>query len=96
MFRRSDGHAGPNRPKHVSNLAAGYLHDAGIPATLHMLRHRFGTEAYRVDRDLRLVQELLGHQDPASTAGYAAIVQADAIRTVGQLPAPGRLRAVTG
>jgi integrase/recombinase XerC len=96
VFRRRDGQGGPNRPRHVSNLAAGYLRDAGIPATLHMLRHRFGTEAYRAARDLRLVQELLGHRDPATTAGYAAIVQADAIRVVGQLPVPGRLRAVTG
>ena len=96
VFRRGDGGRGPNRPSRVSHLAADYLHGAGIPATLHQLRHWFGTEVYRLTKDLRLVQELLGHQDPATTAGYAAIVQADAIGVVEQLPAPGRLRAVTG
>jgi site-specific recombinase XerD len=80
----------------VSHLAADYLHDCGIPATLHQLRHRFGTEVYRVDHDLRLVQELLGHRDPATAALYTKIVQADAAAVVEQLPAPGRLRAVTG
>ena len=29
--------------------------------TAHMLRHRFASLAYAVERDLRAVQELLGH-----------------------------------
>ena len=96
VFRRLDGAPGPNSAARVSQLANRYLHQAGTAASLHQLRHRFGTEAYRARRDLRLVQELLGHADPATTAGYAAIAPADAAAVVDALPAPGRLRAVTG
>ena len=36
-------------------------------------RHRFATQAYRTGRDLRAVQELLGHAKPETTARYAAV-----------------------
>lgn len=39
----------------------------------HTLRHRFASRAYAVDRDLRAVQELLGHSKPETTARYTAI-----------------------
>lgn len=96
VFRRRDGHPGPNSPAKVSQLSNRYLHDAGITATLHQCRHRFGTQAYAVRRDLRMVQELMGHQQPETTAGYVLVDQADAAAVVGELPAPGQLRAVTG
>lgn len=41
--------------------------------TGHTLRHRFATVAYSAERDLRAVQELLGHADPQTTARYAAV-----------------------
>lgn len=41
--------------------------------TTHTLRHRFATKAYAVDRDLRAVQELLGHAKPETTAIYTAV-----------------------
>ena len=46
-----------------------------LPAgwTLHTLRHRFATQAYGAQRDLRAVQELLGHAKPETTARYAAV-----------------------
>ncbi len=96
VYRRRDGRGGPNQPHTISHLANDYLHSLGIGATLHQLRHRFGTETYRHRRDLRMVQELLGHADPATTAGYAAYFQDDAAAAVEALPVPGRLRAVTG
>ncbi|HET6299160.1 MAG TPA: site-specific integrase, partial [Kribbella sp.] len=40
--------------------------------TGHSLRHRFASAAYAVDRDLRAVQELLGHSKPETTARYVA------------------------
>jgi integrase/recombinase XerC len=93
VFRRYDGRPGPNAPWVVSRLANDHLHDCGSAATLHQLRHRFATQAYRVDRDLRAVQELLGHRHPDSTAGYAAYDARAAIAAVEAIPAPGRLRA---
>lgn len=94
VFRRADEQPGPNTPARVSQAANRWLHGAGIGATLHQLRHWFGTEAYRATKDLRRVQELMGHARPESTAGYAEVSAADAIDVVEALPVPGRLRAV--
>ena len=93
VFRRLDGRAGPNTPATVSHLANNHLHACGIAATLHQLRHRFATQAYAASRDLRVVQELLGHASLQSTTGYAAYDQAVAVAAVLEIPAPGRRRA---
>lgn len=39
----------------------------------HTLRHRFASQAYDGTRDLRAVQELLGHAKPETTARYTAV-----------------------
>jgi integrase len=96
VFRRKDGQHGPNTPGRVSQMCNQHLHQHGIPETLHQLRHRFGTGTYQNSHDLRVVQELLGHQSPVSTAGYAAYDNSDAQAAVKALPAPRRLRAVGG
>ena len=96
VFRRGDGRPGPNTPHLVSTLANRHLHACGVQATLHQLRHRFGTMTYRTRRDLRIVQELMGHTDPSTTAGYAAYDQAEAVSVVAELPAPRRLTAMKG
>lgn len=50
--------------------------------TCHSLRHAFATEVYRESGcDLRLVQELLGHSSPRTTARYV-LVDDDRGRTV--------------
>lgn len=41
--------------------------------TAHSLRHRFATQAYAAERDLRAVQTLLGHTSPTTTARYAQV-----------------------
>ncbi|MDR3033901.1 MAG: tyrosine-type recombinase/integrase [Kitasatospora sp.] len=94
VFPRHDGQPGPNAPHMISHLANDHLHACGSPATLHQLRHRFGTQTYQASRDLRAVQELLGHASPSTTAGYAAYDQPGAIAAVAALPAPGRLTPV--
>jgi integrase len=58
-------------PWALSQAVNVYLHEMGIDATLHQLRHWFGTKTYQATRDLRLVQALLGHASPTSTAVYA-------------------------
>ncbi len=87
-FRRCDGRPGPNAPWLVSQLANRHLHACGISATLHQLRHRFGTQAYHASHDLRAVQELLGHASPSTTAGYAAYDRPEAQAAVEALPVP--------
>ncbi len=95
VFPRLDGKPGPNRPSRISQALNAYLRSIGITATPHQLRHRFGTMTYRARKDLRLVQELMGHADPATTAGYAAYNDEDAVEVVEALPAPwGRFRCV--
>lgn len=63
----------PDRPLTARHL--GKLVTRALPPgwTTHTLRHRFATQAYRANRDLRAVQELLGHSKPEVTAIYAAV-----------------------
>jgi integrase/recombinase XerC len=95
-FRRLDGALGPNTAQRVSQIASDYLHSRDISATFHMGRHWFGTGAYGATRDLRLVQELLGHKSPLSTAGYAAYDSSSAAAAVQALPLPEQLLRAAG
>jgi integrase/recombinase XerC len=88
VFPRFDGRPGPNAPAVISHVANRHLADCGAQCTLHQLRHRFGSVLYQQTRDLRMVQELLGHADPASTAGYAAWDRSAAAGAVAALPSP--------
>lgn len=64
---RDDGHLSP---RYVGELCA-----EALPGdwTMHSLRHRFATRAYRGTRNLRAVQELLGHTSVATTQRYTAV-----------------------
>lgn len=61
--------------RHITAQHLGKLVNAcfGPGWTLHTLRHRFASQAYASSRDLRAVQELLGHSRPETTAIYAAV-----------------------
>lgn len=62
-----NGHISPNYlGKRVNQLLP-----AGV--TMHMLRHRFATIAYNVERDTFTVQRLLGHASPATTQIYVQL-----------------------
>lgn len=62
-----DGHVGADVPgKALAKILDGDW-------TAHTLRHRFASQAYAEDRDLRAVQELLGHSKPETTARYVAV-----------------------
>lgn len=63
-------------PHHLGKLVARHLPDG---LTTHTLRHRCGTVAYAATRDLRAVQELLGHARPETTALYTAVTS-DSLR----------------
>jgi integrase len=53
-------------PRTIGVMASALLQDA----TLHQLRHRFATRAYRGSRNLRAVQQLLGHTNLTVTERY--------------------------
>lgn len=57
-------------PRWVGKLAARVMPEGW---TIHTLRHRFATRAYGLDRDLLVVQTLLGHASPVTTRRYVAI-----------------------
>lgn len=60
-------------PNHLGKLVSKHLPEG---FTTHTLRHRCGTRAYAVTKDLRAVQELLGHAKPETTAIYTAVPEA--------------------
>ncbi|AQT78341.1 hypothetical protein B1R94_02460 [Mycolicibacterium litorale] len=64
-----------SRGGHVSPAYVGTLCSDALPGiwTVHKLRHRFASKAYRGTRNLRAVQELLGHANVAITERYTAV-----------------------
>jgi site-specific recombinase XerC len=45
----------------------------------------FATEIYSATHDIRITQELMGHSDPSTTAGYIAYSHVAAAAAVGSL-----------
>jgi integrase len=56
----------------VSRQISGFFRALDMEWTAHNLRHWFGTEVYAACRDLRVTQEMMGHANPTTTAGYTA------------------------
>jgi integrase len=57
-------------PAHVGKLIAAALPDKW---TAHTLRHRYATRVYRGSRNIRAVQQLLGHTSVVATERYVAV-----------------------
>lgn len=60
---------------HLQPVRIGELVNEALPGTwsTHTLRHRFATETYRASHDLLLVQTLMGHSKPETTAIYVGL-----------------------
>jgi len=80
--RRSQFTDKPVTAVNVGHAVAWHLRARGIDATAHQLRHSFASRTYQASKDLRLVQELLGHESPTMTARYAAADNAQAAAVV--------------
>ncbi|WP_460476602.1 tyrosine-type recombinase/integrase [Brachybacterium huguangmaarense] len=67
--------AGRYADTHLQPVRVGELVNDALPGrwTAHTLRHRFATEAYRSSLDLLLVQTLMGHSKPETTAMYVGL-----------------------
>lgn len=60
---------------------------AGVDVTSHQLRHRYGTALYAASGgDVLLVQRLMRHASPVSTAVYVQVADADAHALANALP----------
>jgi integrase/recombinase XerC len=72
----------------VARAVSAYLTELGHrELTLHWFRHWFGTTTLRHCGDLRVVQELMGHASPATTAVYTHVTSEQRRIAVAALPA---------
>ena len=78
----------PVRPKTVSGAISRLAKRNGIKVRYHQMRHRFGTEVHRLKGDLLLTQQVMRHNSPTSTAGYALVVNEARTAVVRALPVP--------
>jgi integrase/recombinase XerC len=92
LDRRSESGMGPLFPSCTANAVQLAIRKtaeiAGVTCTAHMLRHRYGTQLYRLSRDLMLVQKLMRHSSPLTTIGYAELVDSEDRSLVDRLPWP--------
>jgi site-specific recombinase XerD len=60
---------------------------AGLPPhfSIHACRHSYGTYLYQKTKDLRLVQDQLGHSTPVVTQVYSHITPEERVRSVNGL-----------
>jgi len=63
--------------RQAQRLFQWYAQRAGIKGRrLYVLRHTAATRIYRATRDIKVVQALLGHESPETSAIYAHVPQA--------------------
>ncbi len=77
----------------ISRNGIRYIMDKALRATglkkkgisCHVFRHSCGTNLYAAEKDIRLVQEVLGHRDPKTTARYSHVADRMTKRSTGAI-----------
>ena len=62
------------------------LRDIGSPTTPHQLRHYYGTTALHTTDNLRVVQQMMRHASPATTARYTLVTSSETSNAAEGLP----------
>jgi integrase/recombinase XerC/integrase/recombinase XerD len=73
----------------VNKVVDHYLKNAGLKRkglSCHALRHTCGALLYQATRDVRAVQETLGHSNIATSASYAHIIERGKARYTREIP----------
>jgi len=72
LFRaEKNGRGGPLRYQSVQAQWAAYCQQAGVPCTLHQLRHTHATELVNAGVSLATIRKRLGHRNLQTTLRYA-------------------------
>lgn len=77
---------GQATPGWISVMAPRHLRLIGIDTTLYPLRHWFGTETADRYKNVRVVQQLMGHASLNTTARYTKVKDEQLRRAVAALP----------
>jgi integrase len=84
----------PIAAKSVCTVISKLMKRAEVSATAHQLRHWYGTEVLRAaGGNMRIAQELLRHDSPATTALYTFVDDAEARAAIMGLPRVGGRQA---
>lgn len=89
-------HAGERAdPHYISSRGSRYFREIGFAGlTMHMWRHRLGKQLQRLNKDIRVTQDALGHESLTSTQIYTDVDEDQTRAARAMLPRPAAGRAL--